>query len=300
MEDKNAPINRLEGEFQEALLKLMAMMFNLTQTEEENDEEIGEEDDEETEVAEEYRLDFQESFALLHALVQTFYYIKRHLDLPPEKKDMLEPEFIEYLEFNFYNTKDIAANLIGDLSSALYYTDYGLQTLEDVFGIKWAVRPLKVDKTKEMSTLTINEDNQHLFSWAFSILDYLEFCQDDYEFAKHLYSCQFIHIEDYKYISKKLHQCKAGDKFSFTLYDTLCLYFALSIAGRMYVSDAADIYDDIDKRIREESPPLKVTTTQIRDFFLNFNVSFLADVKNSLSQNNEFQEQIKLIEQWEL
>jgi hypothetical protein len=301
MEKKDAPFNRLEGEYQDSLLKLMERVFSKIKLKEEADDTDEEDEAFENMVeGDEISMNYVESFGMMHSIVQTFYALKRHLDLPAEKKALWEPEFMEEVEILFNDNKDNAAELLWRLTEELFYTDYGLQCLEEVFDLKLAVRPLKVDKTKEISTLTINHDNIHLFSWTFSQLNYLEYCKDIYDFARRMYSCQFFYIEDYKYISKRLKDCKEGDKFSFTMYDTLCLYYSVSLCGLLFASDAADMLDEMDKKMKNEKNELTITLYQVRNFFLKFSVTFLKDIKKKLSKNDEFLKHIAVIDKWKL
>jgi len=303
METKAIYINHLEGEYQESLVKLMDRVFALAQNEieHEEDEENGDDNDgyddnDDNNIP----LNYIEGFGLLHTIVQTFYYLKRTIDLPAEKKATMDDQWLANVEATFNDMKENAADLLWRLTEVLYYTDYGLQFLEEVFDLKPAVRQMKVDKTREISTLTINNDNLHLFSWTFTLLNYLEFCQDIYEFARRLYACQYIHISDYNYISNKLKDCKVGDEFPFTLYDTLCLYYSVTLCARLFATDAADLMIDLEKRMSEEKTEYTVTLTQVRDFFLKFSTTFLSDVKTLLAKNKEFQKEIKVIEKWEM
>jgi hypothetical protein len=248
----------------------------------------------------EIAMNFHEAFGLLHSIVQTYYAMKRHIDLTNEQKAKLEPGFIEQVESLFNETKDNASDLLWRLTEKIYYTDYGLQTLELVFDKKLAIRPIQADKKKMFSTLTINSDNSKLFAWVFSQLNYLEYLQDTYVFARRMYSCQFFHIEDYKYIRDKLKDCKEGDVFDFSMYDSLCLYFSLSLCGLMFASDAADYLEDLEKEMKKEKDEMDISIYQVRNFFLKFSVQFLSEMKNKLKRRREFKKYSVIIDNWKL
>ena len=149
-------------------------------------------------------LDTYEAFAMLHSIVQPFYRMKGHILLPQNKKKPISSDADAEIEALFYELKDDASDLLWRLTQVLNFTDYGLQTLEEVFDQKLAVRQLQVDDKEEMIAITINEHNSRLFAFMFQWLDFMEYYQEEYTFANRFYTCQFIHLEDYKALKEKL------------------------------------------------------------------------------------------------
>ncbi len=280
---KEHPVNLPEGPTLEGFLKLKKKLYAL---DENNPVDVD--------------LDFYMAFALMHAIIQAFYPIKMHLCPPPESKDLFLPKNIEEARQVMDEYGEEVSGILWQLIQKLGYPDYGLQNLEVIFDLKLASRPLQLDKEKQVTTLSINEHNQHLFQWTFTMLDTMEFYQDEYEFARRMYACQYMHTDDYKAISKRLKNCKIGHKLPFTLYDIVALYYAVSLGGRMFASDAAEFYDEVEKKEFGSLPETGVTLKDVRNFFLKFSVVFLNDVKKLNTNNPEFMKAIEVVDTWEV
>ncbi len=297
MEKKDMPVNRLKGEVQEALLSLMDRTLPKEDEKEQTDKpNIDEYSDFKFVLIDEIVMDRIETFCLMHSIIQSYYYIKYHVDLPAEKKAKFEPDFLNHMNLLFAETKDNASDLLWRLTVAISYADYGLLCLEEVFDKKLAVRPLQVDKTNLITVLAINELNKSLFGWTFSQLNYLEYRQDVYVFAKRMYSCQFFHIDDYKHIRDKLKDCKEGDDIEFSIYDVLCLCYSISLCGLLFASDAAEFLDEMERKRGEDD----ISYYKVRNFLLNVGANFIKEVKKRFMKNDEFNKYIVAVESWRL
>jgi hypothetical protein len=239
------------------------------------------------------------SFALMHSIVQPFYRMKGHILLPASEKENISAASEDDIESAFYGLKDDAADLLMRLTKAFSYLDYGLQTLEEVFDIHMAVRQLKADNTEELTTITRNELNTKGLTWIFTMFDTIELYQEEYDFARRFYSCQFIHISDYKELKEKLLDKKRKKKVSLTLLNTIILYCMLDLAGRLYLSDAAQYFEKAGEELDTEDGQVGASN-QVRDFFLKFYDNFRTEIKASLANNEVFMKEIERSKTWEM
>jgi hypothetical protein len=316
----------LKGEFLDAFKRLKEKLLTMKEETDENGDIVGQE----------IALDVQESFAMQYCIAIPFYGLKAHIDTPPEKRTGLTPEEWEETANIFYELKDEAAALLTRLTIAWNYFEFGLQTLEEVFGIKLAVRPLKVDDVNEVAVITRNEHNSHLFGFMFHLLDAMELYQDKYEFARRLYSCQFIHITDYNALKAKLLAENKSKEISLTLRDNITLYCTLSLTGIFFLSDGSGFYEEVaaeaDANRPKPTPSQSVrdffrkdrekaaktyaamgikadpsgivhtSANDLRDFFLKFSDQFRAEMRKNMRKlpfvNKIFTEHIECVKQW--
>jgi hypothetical protein len=241
-------------------------------------------------------LDRKMAFAMLHSIVQPFYMMKGHLTLPKEQRKNT-PEIEKEIEDMFYGLKEQAADLAARLTEALGYLDYGLKTLEEIFDIKIAERPLQVDNEEEISTISVHEQNRHLFQWVYTCLDTMKPFQDDYEFAYDFYHCQFFHLSDYNAVREKLKPAVEGEVIDLTLRDCIVLYYTLSLAGKYFVNDVADFFDEMAKKADAERTTT-VDTRDVRNFFLKVGDAFMSDMVKGLRKNKTFMLEISKVQEW--
>ncbi len=244
-------------------------------------------------------LDNYEAFAMMHAIVQPFYRMKGHLLLPQKDKKPISSDQEAEIETLFYDLKDQASDLLWRITQAWGFTDYGLRTLEEVFDQKLAVRQLQVDDKDEMVCITINEHNSMLFAFMFQWLDFMEYYQEEYTFAKRFYTCQFIHLEDYRALKGKLLPKKKRKKIPLTLRDNITLYSTLNLLGRFFLSDASDVYADMGKQIDAEKT-IPTSTKDVRNFFLKFSDDFMGLMKTQFADNKLFLQYIDRIDKMEI
>lgn len=242
-------------------------------------------------------LDFKMSFALLHGIVKAFYRIKGHLLLPKDQRKEISDEAEEHIEEMYEELKEPAADLLWELTQVLKYPDYGLQTLEEVFDRKPAVRPLKVDNKEVVKEFTLNQNDTYLFAFAYMILDLMEDYKDEYDFPNRFYTCRFMHLSDYEAVKKKLNQQPAGTTVLLTLRDVIVVYYTLSLVGKFFVNDSDVIYDELAERIdaRKDSP---VTAREVRNFFLKFSDHLLSLLKRDFKHNPVFMLETDRVKNW--
>ena len=244
-------------------------------------------------------LDVFMGIALMHAIIQPFYKMKGHILLPESEKDKISAESEEEIQSVYYGLKEAAADLLTRLTKASNYMDYGLQTLEEVFDLKIAERPIKADNIKELTHITPNDFNMKAFRWMFTMFDTLELYQEEYEFARRFYACEFIHISDFKSLKEKLVPEKIKKKIPLTLRDTIVLYCMLNLAGRLYLSDAVQYFEDVAEQL-DAQRTVNTTTTQVRDVFLKFCDDFRDLIKTKLATNEAFNHEIERTNHWEI
>ena len=244
-------------------------------------------------------LDVFMGIAMMHAIIQPFYRMKGHILLSPSEKENISAESEADIESAYYGLKDAAADLLIRLTKASNYMDYGLQTLEEVFDTKIAERPIKADNIKELTHIIPNDFNMKAFKWMFSMFDALELYQEEYDFARRFYSCEFIHINDFKILREKLVPKKVKKKIPLTLYDNIILYCMLNLAGRLYLSDAVQYFEEIGEQLDAQQVG-NTTTKQVRDIFLKFCDNFRIEIKTALAKNELFMREIVRTNNWEI
>ncbi|MHB8259137.1 MAG: hypothetical protein ACYDCN_15445 [Bacteroidia bacterium] len=309
----------LNGEFLEAFNRLKERLYSMKEVKDEDGNYLGQE----------IPLDVHESYAMMYSIVTPFYRLKAHVNRPTEKRD-------PHTEEMYYQLKDDAAALLQRLTKAWHYFDYGLQTLEEVFDIKFAARELKVDDKEIITTITLNQNNTQLFAFMFQWFDYLALIPDKYDFAYRFLNCQFIHVNDYMALKEKLLPKKKRKNLQLTLRDNISLYLMLNLYGRMFLSDAAKCFEEVGAEAdaaRPVSPPnknirnyflrdpggaaktyealgIKVDTDgtvhtsakDMRDYFLKFGDQFIAEIRKQMKElpddNKIFEEYIKRVDTW--
>jgi hypothetical protein len=244
-------------------------------------------------------LDSMESFALVLCISHTYYTLKGQLNLPPEAKEKVEQKHLENAQEMWDDNKEQAISILLRLTPKMAYIDYCLQTLEDIFGLTPYSRAIKADQKIVLTNIVNNEHNKNLFLWMFSMLDIIIHYQKEWKFAYNFYHCQYIHISDYFAIKKKLFRQKQGIRIPLTLYDQVALYLTLSLVGRMFASDAAEMLDELEKRSQPE-PGIMISMKDVRDFFLKASVNFLEDMRKRNQRNPEFMKLIDVVNKWEI
>ncbi|MBL0308157.1 MAG: hypothetical protein IPP77_00185 [Bacteroidetes bacterium] len=241
-------------------------------------------------------LDRTMSFALMHGIVQSFYRMKGHLLLPKEERKPISDEQEAEIENMYDEMKDPAADLLWELTEALNYLDYGLQTLDEVFDRKPAVRPLKVDNKEIIFEVTLKEADLRLFSWVYGNLEVLKNYKEDYDFAQRFCSCRFMHLSDYEAVKKKLNQKIEGEIIQLTLRDVIVLYYTLSLGSKLFVSDADAIFDELIKDSDRNDPQGDLRI--VRNHFLKLSDGILSTLKKEFKHNKTFMLEIDRVKNW--
>lgn len=316
---KFAHLAVLEGEFLQAFNRLKERIFTLTMGKEEY-------------VPADVPLDAIEGFALMYGVSTTYYGLKGHMILPKEQRNPISADDEAEIETLYYELKDGAANLIERLTIACGYIDYGLQTLEEVFERHIAARPLQVDDKRRTATLPLNEPNINLLGFIFHFFTLLEFDQEKYDFAYRFFHSQFIHINDYNALKAKLLPALKRKRIDLTLKDNISLYYTLNLFGRVFVSDAAQCFEEVGVNVdaeaandpnrnvkaltpqgvknlqaigvqADEGTIFNATSKDSRSLLLTWNDNFIASMHKHIQKRDEdnkiFEEYIKRVDTWD-
>jgi hypothetical protein len=246
-----------------------------------------------TDEPEDIGLTARETFAFQHAFVQCAYRVKGHLLLLPEerKTNEADPE----IETIFGLLQDNAPGLFWRITRKLGYNAYGLDTLEKVFNIKTGVvRKLEVDNIEEISTITIDEQNQNALRFSFNLINSLEAFQDESDFIRRIYEHQFMDMTDFREVLPKMVSANRGDIVSLTMRDTIIVYWVVVLIQNMFITDAADIIESIGKEITMES------YKKVRSFVLRYYAVLIAEMEKGWKDNPEIMFYFDKVKEWEI
>lgn len=243
-------------------------------------------------------LDLLSGTVLLHIFNRAFMYIEniKQIDTKILKDEILITEINKSINF-FEENKEITKNLIIKLTKELYYNLEGMDMLDYYFDTKIAEYPIEIENDDGIYTLTLNNIYVGVLNVSLSLIDGLFAYKDKYKYAEMFYNCQFIHLNDYALIRKKIKNKKIGDKIKFSVSEVVILYMTLNIASRYFVSDAVEIYEDIVKT-NELNKEKKIGIKELRKAILQMSKIVMDVIKNEISDNEDFNREIKRIESW--
>lgn len=232
-------------------------------------------------------LNFEETFVLQLAIADSALVVKQVY----EKGQGADKGILQAYEL----MQEMAPDILFRLYEAAGYSTLVHDALENVFNIKTgAVRPLDVDKSVTVTTVTLNDVYTKMFRAFFGIIDALEAYQDDYEFAHRLYHHQYMNMQDYKAFRDKLLDVLEPDKdIYFTMFDNIMLYWSVSVTQRLFVSDAADLFDSISSGF--PSGEFK----KIRSMYMQFNEIVIKRLKNDFNDDKIFKQYMEQVDHWE-
>lgn len=243
-------------------------------------------------------LDKNMCLTLATAICMTYEFLKSGIFIKFDKKLSLEDihENNEHKEI-FINTKEHVSVTLIKLVKLLGYPDFFLEILENVFEKKIAVRELKIDNIEPVISLPISEMISSLLIWVTTVVDGILLEHKKYKFAYNIINSQFINYKDYQYIINKLKNIKVGDNAIFTCYESVLLYLLLNLTGRFFLSNAVEYFELCTKNFTQ-NPDDAFDGKEIRDFYLEGGDKLMAKLKELLSSNKTFIEEIKRIETW--
>lgn len=232
-------------------------------------------------------LNFEETFVLQLAIADSALVVKQVY----ENGQGADKGILQAYEL----MQELAPDILLRLNEAAGYSTLVHDVLENVFNIKTgAVRPLDVDKTVTVTTVTLNDVYTKLFMTLLGIIDALEAYQDDYEFAHRLYHHQYMNMLDYKAFRDKLLDTLEPDKdLYFTMFDNIMLYWSASVTQRLFVSDAADLFDSISSGFQPGE------FKKIRSLYMKFNEIVIKRLQDDFKDDEIFKQYTECVNYWE-